>query len=130
MVYDKNVKYQKSHEWARKDGDIILVGISDYAQDSLGDIVFVELPEPGTEFSQGDSFGVVESVKAASDVFVPVSGEIVEINEELSDTPERINEEPFKGGWLLKIRARDESELDGLMDASAYEEYTKELEAE
>lgn len=130
MLYDANVKYQKSHEWARKDGDVITVGISDYAQDSLGDIVFVELPEPGTEFKQGDPFGVVESVKAASDVFVPVGGKVIEINEELGDDPEIINTDPFTKGWLLKIKARDESELESLMNASAYEEYTKELEAE
>ncbi|MGI9257073.1 MAG: glycine cleavage system protein GcvH [Salinispira sp.] len=130
MVYDDTVKYQKSHEWARKDGDCITVGISDYAQDSLGDIVFVELPEPGTVFAQGETFGVVESVKAASDVFVPVGGEILEINEELADNPEIINDDPFGKGWLLKIQAADEGELNALMSASEYEAYTREADAE
>jgi glycine cleavage system H protein len=128
MKYDTSVKYQKSHEWARKDGNLIVVGISDYAQDSLGDVVFVEMPDVGAEFSQGDSFGVVESVKAASDVFVPVSGEIAEVNDELSDNPEIINEDPFGKGWIIKIKASDESELDSLMDAAAYESYTSELD--
>ncbi|AHC13457.1 glycine cleavage system protein GcvH [Salinispira pacifica] len=128
MKYDKAVMYQKSHEWARKDGNTVVVGISDYAQDSLGDVVFVELPEVGSSMSQGDAFGVVESVKAASDVFVPVSGEITEVNEELSDNPELINEDPFGKGWIIKIQASDVSELDGLMDADAYEEYTKDLD--
>lgn len=128
MKYDKTVMYQKSHEWAKKDGNTVIVGISDYAQDSLGDVVFVELPEVGSSMSQGDAFGVVESVKAASDVFVPVSGEITEVNEELSDNPELINEDPFGKGWIIKIQASDESELDGLMDAQAYEEYTKDLD--
>ncbi len=128
MKYDTGVKYQKSHEWAKKDGDVVVVGISDYAQDSLGDVVFVEMPEVGAEFSQGDSFGVVESVKAASDVFVPVSGEIAEVNGELSDNPEIINEDPFGKGWIIKIKASDLAELDDLMDAAAYEKYAAELD--
>jgi glycine cleavage system H protein len=127
MIYDTSVQYQKSHEWAKKEGDLIVVGISDYAQDSLGDVVFVELPEVGAEFSQGDAFGVVESVKAASDVFVPVGGEIAEVNSELEDNPEIINEDPFGKGWIIKIKAADESELESLMDAAAYESYTSEL---
>ena len=129
MVYDADVKYQKSHEWARKDDAFITVGISDYAQDSLGDVVFVELPEPGTNLAQGEAFGVVESVKAASDVFMPVGGEIAEVNEALGDNPELINEEPFGKGWILKVKAKDEGELSSLLDATAYQEYTKELEA-
>jgi glycine cleavage system H protein len=128
MKYDTSVQYQKSHEWAKKEGDLIVVGISDYAQDSLGDVVFVELPELGAEFSQGDAFGVVESVKAASDVFVPVGGEIAEVNSELEDNPEIINEDPFGKGWIIKIKAADESELESLMDAAAYESYTSELD--
>jgi glycine cleavage system H protein len=128
MKYDTSVQYQKSHEWAKKEGDLIVVGISDYAQDSLGDVVFVELPEVGAEFSQGDAFGVVESVKAASDVFVPVGGEIAEVNSELEDNPEIINEDPFGKGWIIKIKAADESELESLMDAAAYESYTSELD--
>jgi glycine cleavage system H protein len=128
MKYDTSVQYQKSHEWAKKEGDLLVVGISDYAQDSLGDVVFVELPEVGAEFSQGDAFGVVESVKAASDVFVPVGGEIAEVNSELEDNPEIINEDPFGKGWIIKIKAADESELESLMDAAAYESYTSELD--
>jgi glycine cleavage system H protein len=128
MTFDKNVKYQESHEWARAEGDLVVVGISDYAQDSLGDVVYVELPEVGTTKKKGDPFGVVESVKAASDVYMPVGGEIVEVNADLDDNPATVNDSPFDAGWLMKIKPSDESELDGLMDAAAYEEYTKGLD--
>lgn len=128
MTFDKNVKYQESHEWARQDGDLVVVGISDYAQDSLGDVVYVELPEVGTTKKKGDPFGVVESVKAASDVYMPVGGEIVEVNTDLDDNPATVNESPFDAGWLMKIKPTDESELDSLMSADDYEEYTKGLE--
>lgn len=128
MKFDADVKYQKSHEWARFEGETIIVGISDYAQDSLGDVVFVELPEVGNSLQQGDSFGVVESVKAASDVFIPVSGEVIEINEELADNPELINEDPFGKGWIVKIKPSDMSELDSLMNAQDYETYTAGLD--
>jgi glycine cleavage system H protein len=128
MTFDKNVKYQESHEWARAEGDLVVVGISDYAQDSLGDVVYVELPEVGTTKKKGDPFGVVESVKAASDVYMPVGGEIVEVNADLDDNPATVNDSPFDAGWLMKIKPADESELDGLMDAAAYEEYTKGLD--
>ncbi len=120
--------YQKSHEWVKSEGDIYLIGISDYAQHNLGDIVFVELPEVGASFSQGDSFGVVESVKAASDIFLPLGGEIVEINDSLNDTPELINEDPFEKGWIVKIKAKDASQLDSLLTADVYSEYVKDLE--
>jgi glycine cleavage system H protein len=128
MTFDTNVKYQESHEWARKEGDLVVIGISDYAQDSLGDVVYVELPEVDSVKKKGDPFGVVESVKAASDVYMPVGGKIVEVNGELEDNPSNVNESPFDAGWLIKIEPTDESELDGLMSASDYEEYTKGLD--
>jgi len=128
MTFDKNVKYQESHEWARKEGDLVVVGISDYAQDSLGDVVYVELPEVGATKKKGDPFGVVESVKAASDVYMPVGGEIVEVNADLDDNPATVNESPFDAGWLMKVKPSDEGELDSLMSADDYEEYTKGLE--
>ncbi|MFW5776064.1 MAG: glycine cleavage system protein GcvH [Spirochaetota bacterium] len=128
MTFDKNVKYQESHEWARKEGDLVVVGISDYAQDSLGDVVYVELPEVGTTKKKGDPFGVVESVKAASDVYMPVGGEVVETNGDLGDNPATVNESPFDAGWLIKIKPSNESELDDLMSAGDYEEYTKGLD--
>lgn len=130
MNFDDSVKYQKSHEWARTEGDMVVVGISDYAQDSLGDVVFVELPEVGSSFKQGESFGVVESVKSASDLFMPVGGEIAEVNEALSDSPETVNESPFGEGWMIKIKPSDISEYDALISAAEYEEYTKTLEEE
>jgi glycine cleavage system H protein len=128
MKFDESVKYQKSHEWAKKDGEVIVVGISDYAQDSLGDVVFVELPEVGSTHNKGDAFGVVESVKAASDVFMPVGGEIAEVNESLEDEPGTVNESPFENGWLIKIKPSDESEYKELMSADEYKEYTEGLE--
>jgi len=128
MKFDDSVKYQKSHEWARKEGDLYIVGISDYAQDSLGDVVYVELPETGKSMKQGEAFGVVESVKAASDVYMPVSGEIAEINGELEDNPGVVNEDPFGSGWLMKIKPSSASEYDSLMSAAEYKEYTEGLE--
>jgi len=128
MTFDKNVKYQESHEWARLEGDLVVVGISDYAQDSLGDVVYVELPEVGTKKKKGDPFGVVESVKAASDVYMPVAGEVVEVNGELEDNPANVNDSPFDAGWLMKVKPSDPSELDALMSAGDYEEYTKGLD--
>lgn len=115
------LKYTKSHEWLRLEDDgLVTVGISDHAQELLGDLVFVELPEAGTDFVAGDECCVVESVKAASDVYMPISGEIVEINEELADEPEIINNSPYDNGWLFKVRPSAE-ELDELMDAETYQ---------
>ncbi len=128
MTFDESVRYAKSHEWARKDGDLVVVGISDYAQDSLGDVVYVELPDAGKSFKQGETFGVVESVKAASDVYLPVSGEVAEVNAAVQDSPETVNEDAFGAGWLLKVKPSDPSELDSLMDAAAYREFTEGLE--
>jgi len=128
MTFKDDVKYQESHEWARKEGDLIVVGISDYAQDSLGDVVYVEFPEVGSTKKKGDPFGVVESVKAASDVYMPVTGEIAEVNTDLDDNPGLVNEAPFAAGWLLKVKPSDPSEYDSLMDAAAYKEFTEGLE--
>lgn len=117
----KELSYTKTHEWIGNDGDgTVTVGITDYAQSSLGDLVFVELPETGTKVSAGDAVAVVESVKAASDIYAPVDGEIAEVNEELADSPERVNEDPFGEGWLFKISVEDESGLDDLLDSDAY----------
>lgn len=120
MTIDKEARYLESHEWARKDDDLFTIGISDHAQSQLADIVYVELPEVDEELEQDDFFGVVESVKAASDVFMPLSGTVVEVNEELLDRPELINEDPFGDGWMIKIEAEDEDEWDQLMDAEEY----------
>lgn len=128
MTFDDSVKYQESHEWARVEGDLVVVGISDYAQDELGDVVFVELPEVGATMKKGDAFGVVESVKAASDLYLPAGGEIAEVNEALKDTPEKINEAPFGDGWIIKVKATDTSELEGLMNAAAYKTFTEGLD--
>ena len=128
MTFDKDVKYQESHEWARKEGDLIVVGISDYAQDSLGDVVYVELPEIGANKKKGDAFGVVESVKAASDVYLPVAGEIVEVNKELEDNPSTVNDAPFTEGWLVKVKPASAADYDSLMAAAQYEEYTQGLD--
>jgi len=117
-----NLKYAASHEWARDEGDgTVTVGVSDHAQDSLGDVVYVELPEVGTVVSAGEEAGVVESVKAASDIYTPVSGEVVAINVELEDAPESINSSPYDDGWFFKVKMSDPSELEGLLDAVAYE---------
>ena len=116
-----NVKYASSHEWARLlEDDIVEVGISDYAQAALGDVVYVELPEIGQQVAAGEECCAVESVKAASDIYPPVSGEIVAINEDLDGEPELLNESPFDGGWMFRIKASDTSELDGLLSAEAY----------
>ncbi|MBQ0714482.1 MAG: glycine cleavage system protein GcvH [Paraperlucidibaca sp.] len=114
------LKYAASHEWARLDGDVVTVGITDHAQDALGDLVFVELPTVGDVVSAGQEAGVVESVKAASDIYAPVSGEIIAINEALVDAPEIVNTEPYTGGWLYQIKISDAAELDELLSAEAY----------
>ena len=120
MTTPNDRKYAASHEWALHDGDTVTVGISQHAQEALGDIVFVELPEVGAQLSAGDEFGVVESVKAASDLYSPVSGEVTEVNSALESSPETVNEAPFGEGWLIKIRLSDAAELDRLLDAEAY----------
>lgn len=119
------LKYRKSDEWLRIEGDTGTIGISDYAQDQLNDIVFVELPQVGAKLNKDDSFGVVESVKAASDVYMPVSGEVIEVNQALEKEPELINSDPYGKGWIIKIRITDASGAAELMDAAAYTEYCK-----
>ncbi|EOK5703121.1 glycine cleavage system protein GcvH [Vibrio vulnificus] len=118
---DKTLKFTESHEWVRDNGDgTVTIGISEHAQEMLGDVVFVELPELEAEIEAGESFSLVESVKAASDIYAPVTGEVVEVNVELSDSPELINEEPYEGGWIVKVKLSDPSELDNLKDAEEY----------
>ena len=115
------LKYTREHEWLRKEADgIWTVGITEHAQELLGDMVFVDLPEVGSIVGAGDDCAVAESVKAASDIYAPISGEIVEVNEELQTSPELVNSEPYGDGWILKIKASDESEIDALLDADAY----------
>ncbi len=122
-----DIKYLSSHEWARVEADgTVSIGISDYAQDSLGDVVYVELPEIGSEVNAGQEAGVVESVKAASDIFSPVSGEVVAINEALEEAPETVNESPYDDGWFFKVKPSDLSELDDALDAEAYKESVEE----
>ncbi len=112
--------YSDDHEYIRKDGDLYVIGVTDYAQGELGDVVFVELPSAGESLSKGDSFGTIEAVKAVSDLFAPVSGEVVEVNQGLDDDPSLVNAEPYGAGWMIKVRLSDEGELKGLMDADAY----------
>jgi len=126
MEFPEELKYTAEHEWVLVEGDLAVIGITDFAQDSLGDVVFVELPEVGTEVTTGKAFGVVESVKAVSDVYAPVSGTVVESNEELPDAPEILNTSPYGDGWMIKIRMSDPGELDGLMDAVAYQAHIAE----
>ena len=119
----ENLKFTKDHEWLVQDCDnCFIVGITDHAQDSLGDVTFVELPEVGTTFSRGEVFGVVESVKAASDLYMPVGGEILEINEELGDSPEKLNESPYGDGWIIKIKSNASEKLSSLLTADQYKE--------
>jgi len=117
------LRYRDSHEWVRVEGDgTVVVGISDHAQGELGDMVFVELPEPGMSYDQGEACAVIESVKAASDVYAPLSGEVVEANGKLEDSPELVNSDPYGDGWLFKLLPSDASQIEGLMDAEAYTE--------
>lgn len=117
-----NLKYASSHEWLRADGDgVYTVGITEHAQDLLGDMVFVELPDVGDTVAQGDDCAVAESVKAASDIYAPVSGEVVAVNDALSDSPELVNSSPYEDGWLFKIKIADEAELSALLDAAGYQ---------
>ena len=126
MSVPEELQYTRSHEWVRTEGDTATIGITDHAQDELGDIVFVELPEQGSTFGAGDSFGTVESVKAVSDLYAPVGGEVVEVNEALNDSPEKINEDPYGEGWIIKLRVSDEGNL---LSASDYERFIEEEES-
>jgi glycine cleavage system H protein len=121
----KDLKFTKEHEWVKTEGEIAIIGISDYAQKELGDVVYVELPAVGDAIEKGDACANIESVKAVSDIYSPVTGEIVEVNEFLADKPETVNKDPYGAGWVFKIRMDDSGELATLMNAAAYEEYLK-----
>jgi glycine cleavage system H protein len=120
-----DVRYTDDHEWAKENGDVVRIGISDYAQDQLGDIVFVELPEVGSTFGKGDEFGTVESVKAVSELYMPIGGEVTAINETLADQPELVNSDPYDGGWMLEVKASDPAELAALKSKADYLEMLK-----
>ncbi|QTA78279.1 Glycine cleavage system, octanoyl/lipoyl carrier protein H [Desulfonema limicola] len=120
LVFVDGIKYAKDHEWAKQEGDKVIIGISDYAQDQLGEVVFVEMPEIGSEFETGDEFGTVESTKAVSELYLPLGGRVAEINKELEDDPELVNKSPYEKGWIIKIEPKDLGELDQLMDKDAY----------
>lgn len=126
MSIPVELRYTKEHEWVKVDGNKVTVGITDFAQNELGDIVFVELPEVGDTVTLNDSFGNVESVKTVSELYSPVSGTVVEVNEELADTPELVNESPYEGAWMIVVELSDASELDALLDAKAYEDLISE----
>ena len=121
----EDLHYSKDHEWVRVEGNIAVVGITDYAQDSLGDVVYVEVPKVGDEFAANESFGSVESVKAVSEVFSPVSGEIVGVNEALADEPEKVNQDPYSAGWMIRVEMSNPGEVDSLLTAAEYEDFTK-----
>jgi len=120
------LRFTRDHEWVRLDGDLAVIGITDYAQSQLGDVVYVELPEPGHRVEQGKEAAVVESVKAASEVYAPVSGEVAEVNDALAADPAKVNADPLGEGWFLKLRLDDPKELDGLMDEAAYQRFVEE----
>jgi glycine cleavage system H protein len=120
--------YSKDHEWLRVEGETGTVGITDHAQNSLGDVVYVELPKPGETFAAHDTFGSVESVKAVSELFLPVAGEVTEVNESLTDEPEKVNNDPYGDGWMLRLRLSNRGEVDSLLSAAEYEDYIGSLE--
>lgn len=129
MKIPEKYRFSREHEWVTDEGDgIVLIGISHHAQDALGDIVFVELPAVGTEFEKDDDLGVVESVKTVSDIYAPISGEVVAVNEELEDAPELVNESPYEGGWIVRMKMSNPAELEELFDASGYESFLKDGE--
>ena len=121
----ENLHYSKDHEWVRVEGDIAVVGITDHAQEQLGDVVYVELPKSGEKFSAHESFGSVESVKAVSEIFTPVSGQASDVNASLNDEPEKVNQDPYGEGWMLKIKMTNRGEVDSLLTAAEYEDFTK-----
>jgi glycine cleavage system H protein len=121
----EDLHYSKDHEWVRVEGDVGVIGITDHAQNSLGDVVYVELPKAGESFSAHESFGSVESVKAVSEIFSPVGGEVVEVNEALQDEPERVNTDPYGEGWMIRVRMKNPGEVDSLLSAAEYEDFTK-----
>ena len=128
METPKDRKYSKEHEWAKVEGDVVVIGITDHAQDSLGDIVFIQLPDEGTEVFAGEVFGEIESVKAVSDLYCPISGKVTSTHDDLIDTPDTINNDPYNEGWMIKIEPSDIGDVDGLMDADAYDAYVEQEE--
>lgn len=125
LNFPEELRYAEDHEWTKPQGDTVVVGISDYAQDQLGDIVFVELPQVGDTFAKGDEFGTVESVKAVSELYMPMGGEIMAVNTALEDAPELVNNEPYTGGWMIEVKLSDAGELDALLARDAYLELLK-----
>jgi glycine cleavage system H protein len=128
MEFPSDLKYTTEHEWVRVEGKIATIGITDYAQDQLGDIVFIELPEEGEQVIGGDTFGVVESTKSVSDLYAPISGKVVESNDPLLESPEIVNEDPYGEGWMIKVEVKDAGELKKLLDAAGYQNLLKEQE--
>jgi glycine cleavage system H protein len=122
MYLDKNARYSKSHEWVRPEGELFVYGITDHAQSELSDLVYIELPEVNASFAQGDIIGAVESVKAASDLYLPIGGEIVEVNQDLPEAPDTINQDPYGKGWIVKVRAANPAEWEALLSPDEYEE--------
>lgn len=125
-MYPADLKYDKEHEWIKVDGDIATVGISHFAQDQLGEVVYVDMPSVGDEINAGESFGEIESVKSVSELFAPVSGEIIEVNDALEDTPEAVNEDPYGAGWMIKVKMNDPAAVSSLMSAEDYEAFIAE----
>ena len=121
-----NLRYTKDHEWVKVDGDVATIGVTDFAANQLGDVVFVDLPSAGKSVEQFATFGVVESVKAVSDLYAPLSGEVVEVNTDLGGKPELVNSDPFGDGWMIKVKVSDKAQVDGLLDAAAYDRLTSE----
>src|SRR5512141_175886 len=126
MDFPEDLRYTREHEWARKKGSNFVVGITDFAQEQLGDVVYVELPDVGDPVKKGESFGVVESTKAVSELFAPVSGKVVEVNDPLSDAPETINDDPYEEGWMIQVEVSDPKELESLLDAAGYQKFLQE----
>jgi glycine cleavage system H protein len=128
MDFPENLKYTREHEWARQKGEKVLVGVTDFAQDQLGDVVYVELPAVGDEVKKGESFGVVESTKAVSELYAPISGKVVEVNDPLVESPETVNDDPYEEGWMIAIEPSDPRELAELLDVAAYRALIEEQE--
>lgn len=126
MTSPKDLRYTKTHEWVRVDGDVATIGITDYAQNELGDITYLELPDVGSQVTQNEPLGVIESVKAASDIYAPVSGEVIERNERVIESPDLVNRSPYEEAWLIKVRITNPSELEALMDADQYDAFAAE----
>jgi glycine cleavage system H protein len=119
----ENLRYSKDHEWVSVDGDVAAIGITDYAQSSLGDVVYIDMPRVGDKFAAHEAFGSVESVKAVSEVFIPIGGEVVEVNDSLNDTPEKVNSDPYGDAWFIKVKMDNAGEADGMLSSAEYEEY-------